>query len=127
MDALNLCQFDWGATWQLYAPEVAPQIVQAVTGWPVTRDELLDVGARRVNLMKVFNSREGFTREDDKLPKRLHEALKGGASDGVAFSAELLESAKDTYYAMAGWDVATSHPTPRRLAELGIEWAAQNG
>ena len=126
MDALNLCQFDWGATWQLYAPEVAPEIVQAVTGWPVTRDELLDVGARRVNLMKIFNSREGFTREDDKLPKRLHEALKGGASDGVTFSAELLESAKDTYYAMAGWDVATSHPTPRRLAELGIAWAVEN-
>ncbi len=25
MDSINLCQFDWGATWQLYGPSAAPQ------------------------------------------------------------------------------------------------------
>ena len=82
MDVLCLCQFDWGATWQLYGPSLAPQIVNAVTGWDVDLDELKDVGARRVNLLKLFNMREGFTREDDKLPPRLHEPLTGGLSDG---------------------------------------------
>ena len=34
-DAITLCQFDWGATWQLYGPSMTPQVVQAVTGWDV--------------------------------------------------------------------------------------------
>jgi aldehyde:ferredoxin oxidoreductase len=123
-DAINLCQFDWGATWQLYGPMMTPQVVRAVTGWDVDTKELMEVGARRVNLMKVFNAREGFTREDDKLSKRLHAPLKGGVSDGLQITEEELEAAKDLYYRLAGWDVETGNPTPARLEELGIGWAA---
>jgi aldehyde:ferredoxin oxidoreductase len=123
-DAINLCQFDWGATWQLYGPAMTPQVVRAVTGWDVDVKELMDVGARRVNLMKVFNAREGFTREDDKLSKRLHAPLQGGVSDGLRITEEELETAKDLYYRLAGWDVETGNPTPERLQELGIGWAA---
>lgn len=125
MDTINLCQFDWGATWQLYGPQMTPPVVAAVTGWDVDTAELMTVGARRVNLMKVFNAREGFTREDDKLSPRLHEALKGGISDGVRVTEEEIERAKDLYYRMAGWDVETGNPTPERLTELGLGWAAQ--
>lgn len=124
MDSLCLCQFDWGATWQLYGPSVAPEIVNAVMGWDVDVKELMDVGARRVNMLKVFNAREGFTREQDKLPPRLHEPLQGGISDGMIVTEEEIEQAKDMYYAMAGWDVATGNPLPDRLAELDIAWTA---
>jgi aldehyde:ferredoxin oxidoreductase len=123
-DAINLCQFDWGATWQLYGPSMAPQVVKAVTGWDVDTKELMTVGARRVNLMKVFNAREGLTRDDDKLSKRLHQPLKGGISDGLQITEEELEAAKDLYYRLAGWDVETGNPTAERLDELGIGWAA---
>ncbi len=123
-DAINLCQFDWGATWQLYGPSMAPQVVKAVTGWDVDTKELMTVGARRVNLMKVFNAREGLTREDDKLSKRLHQPLKGGISDGLQITEDELEAAKDLYYRLAGWDVETGNPTAERLEELGIGWAA---
>ncbi|MBK8051332.1 MAG: hypothetical protein IPK16_32070 [Anaerolineales bacterium] len=124
-DVLNFCQFDWGATWQLYGPSTAPQIVNAVTGWDTTVQELMTIGARRVNLMKVFNAREGFTRDDDKLPKRLHQALVGGVSDGLRVTEEEIEWAKDLYYRLAGWDVETGNPFPERLEELGIGWAAK--
>ena len=123
-DAITICQFDWGATWQLYGPSMTPQVVQAVTGWDVDIKELMTVGARRVNLMKVFNAREGFTREEDKLSKRLHQQLKGGTSDGLQITEDELEAAKDLYYRMAGWDVETGNPTAERLEELGIGWAA---
>ena len=125
MDTLNLCQFDWGATWQLYGPSAVPQVVNAVTGWDTTLEELMTVGARRVNLMKVFNAREGLTREDDKLPPRLHQPLKGGASDGLFVTEEEIERAKDLYYRMAGWNVESGNPTEERLQELGLEWAAR--
>ncbi len=123
MDALNLCQFDWGATWQLYGPSTVAQVVNAVTGWDTTLPELMEAGARRVNLMKVFNAREGFDRDDDKLPPRLHEPLQGGVSDGVRVTEEEIEQAKDLYYRLAGWDVETGNPTVARLEELGIAWA----
>jgi aldehyde:ferredoxin oxidoreductase len=99
-------------------------VVKAVTGWDVDTKELMTVGARRVNLMKVFNAREGLTREDDKLSKRLHQPLKGGISDGLQITEDELEAAKDLYYRLAGWDVETGNPTAERLEELGIGWAA---
>ncbi|MCB9136966.1 MAG: aldehyde ferredoxin oxidoreductase family protein [Caldilineaceae bacterium] len=121
MDVLCLCQFDWGATWQLYGPSAAADVVKAVTGWDVDLNELMTMGARRVNLLKLFNQRAGFTRADDKLPPRLYEPLTGGISDGMVFTRDELEQAKDRYYALAGWDVATGNPTPERLRELGLD------
>ncbi len=88
-----------------------------------TLRELTDVGAQRVNLMKVFNEREGFTRDDDKLPPRLHQPLRGGISDGMQVTEAEIEWAKDLYYRMAGWDAETGNPTLERLEELGIAWA----
>jgi aldehyde:ferredoxin oxidoreductase len=123
-DVLNLCQFDWGATWQLYGPEVMVDVVNVVTGWDITRDELLEVGARRINMQRAFNAREGFTREQDTLPQRIYEPLVGGASDGMVVTEEEIERAKDLYYRMAGWDVETGNPDAERLDELGIGWVA---
>jgi aldehyde:ferredoxin oxidoreductase len=69
--------------------------------------------------MKVFNAREGFTREDDKLSPRLHQPLTGGVSDGVRVTEEEIEHAKDLYYKLAGWDVATGNPTGRTVGGIG--------
>ena len=122
MDSLCLCQFDWGASWQLYGPSSAVDAVNAVMDWNVDIKELMEVGARRVNMLAAFNARAGFTREDDKLPPRLYEPLQGGVSDGVQLVEDELENAKDIYYEMAGWSVETGNPTPARLQELGLDW-----
>ncbi|MBT6612517.1 MAG: aldehyde ferredoxin oxidoreductase family protein, partial [Deltaproteobacteria bacterium] len=47
MDSVGLCMFAWGSAWQLYGPQQAVELVQAVTGWDVTMEELLTVGERR--------------------------------------------------------------------------------
>jgi aldehyde:ferredoxin oxidoreductase len=122
MDSVNVCQFVFGPAWHLYGPDQLVSTVQAVTGWDVTIEEILQVGERRLNMLRAFNAHEGFTREDDKLPKKMSKALKGGRSDGFTFTPEELEKAKDTYYALAGWDVATGTPTPEKLTELGLGW-----
>jgi aldehyde:ferredoxin oxidoreductase len=98
--------------------------VRAITGWNVSLWELMKVGERRLNLMRAFNAREGFGRDEDRLPKKLSEALVGGKSDGIFVTEEELEQAKDTYYAMAGWDVANGTPTRAKLEELGLAWVA---
>ena len=124
MDSINLCQFVFGPAWQLYGPSHIVDAVRAITGWNVSLWELLKVGERRLNLMRAFNAREGIGREADKLPKKLSQALVGGESDGLFVTAEEVEEAKDTYYAMAGWDVVTGMPTRVKLEELGLAWVA---
>ncbi|MBI4579183.1 MAG: aldehyde ferredoxin oxidoreductase family protein, partial [Planctomycetes bacterium] len=119
-DTLSVCQFDWGPAWQLYGPEQFVPLVRAVTGWDVTLDELLRAAERRIVLMRAFNAREGFTRADDVLPAKLYRPKMGGASDGVALAPEELERAKDQYYRLAGWDMATGNPTPEKLEALGL-------
>lgn len=126
LDTLNLCQFDWGPAWQLYGPAPMVELVRAVTGWEdVTLEELMRLGARRVNLLRAFNTREGFTRAHDTLPPRIVEdALVDGPTVGTTFSREVLESALDTYYRLAGWDVETGNPTRDTLESLGLGWVA---
>ena len=94
-DTLSLCQFDWGPAWQLYGPDRFVPMLKAVTGWDVTLDDLLLAGERRITMMRAFNAREGFTREDDVLPPKVHQPKVGGATDGVAVTREELERAKD--------------------------------
>jgi len=125
LDSINLCQFVYGPAWHLYGPSQIVDTVRAITGWNVSLWELMKVGERRLNLMRAFNAREGFGRDDDKLPKKLSKALVGGPSDGISVTVEELETAKDTYYAMAGWDVATGTPTRAKLEELGLAWVAE--
>ena len=90
----------------------------------MTISELQQLGERRINLLRAFNAREGIGRDQDTIPKKLTQPLKGGKSDGVFVTVEEVERAKDTYYAMAGWDASTGQPQRAKLEELGIGWVA---
>jgi aldehyde:ferredoxin oxidoreductase len=124
LDSVNMCQFVFGPAWHLYGMAQLAETVQAVTGWPVTVEELMRVGERRLNMLRAYNAREGIGREADTLPKKMQKALIGGKSDGISVTAEEVEQAKDIYYAMAGWDVATGNPTRAKLEELELGWIA---
>ena len=125
MDSLNLCQFVYGPAWQLYGPADVVELVRTVTGWEdVTFEELQVVGERRVNMMRVFNAREGLDRKDDVLPQKLFNPLKGGASDGWKLDRTEVDSALDKYYEFCGWDIKTGNPTRVKLVELGLDWVA---
>jgi aldehyde:ferredoxin oxidoreductase len=125
MDSAELCQFVYGPTWTLYGPAETVQMINSVTGWNMTVDELLEIGARRLNLFRVFNAREGFGRKDDKLPKRFFKPLKGiGPTAGFALTQEEIDTAIDEYYKLAGW-TEDGVPTPETLKQHDIEWAAE--
>lgn len=125
MDTYSLCQFVFGPSWELYGPLETAEILSAGTGWDVTVEEILTVGERRLNMMRAFNARHGFTRKDDTLPRKFLEPLQGsGPTAGVAWSREELERVKDVYYRLAGWDAATGNPTPQKLESLKLGWIA---
>ncbi len=95
--------------------------VRAVTGWDVSLWELLKAGERADAMARIFNVREGFTPEDDKLPDRLFDPMPGPLK-GERIDPEDFRKAKDAYYDMAGWDHQTGMPTRARLMDLDLEW-----
>ena len=87
--------------------------------------ELMQIGERRINLMRAFNAREGMGKDADTLPKKLFQPLAGkGPTAGVALTTDEFEHARTTYYRLAGCDPATGYPTRAKLADLGLEWLA---
>jgi aldehyde:ferredoxin oxidoreductase len=86
-------------------------------------EDLFCAGERAWNLKRAINNRLGLTRANDKLPKALLEPYQDGGSAGyVPPFTEMLEA----YYTARGWDPETGKPTPKKLAELGLEWVAQD-
>ena len=126
LDSFGLCQFVWGPTWQLYGPSETVELVRYGTGWDATLEELIQVGERRIHLMRAFNAREGIGKAADVLPKKLFQPLGGtGPTAGVALTIEEFERAREAYYQLSGCDPATGYPTRARLSDLGLDWLAE--
>ncbi len=125
LDTAALCQFVWGPAWTLYGPDETVAFVRAATGWEdFSLEELLEVGERRLNMLRLFNAREGLDRKADGLPKKFFRPLGGGGpTAGVSLVEAEIESAKDEYYRLAGWDTRTGNPTSDTLERLGLGWA----
>lgn len=117
-DCLVLCNF------VPYETEQVVDILAAVTGWNTGIIELMRVAERTLTMARLFNIREGFTADDDKLPNRFFQPKTSGALSTKYYDAEELEKAKSYYYTLMGWEAKTGIPTPEKLQELGIEWAA---
>jgi len=122
LDTADACQFVFGPSWQLLGMEELAGVISAVHGEEMTVAELMTLGARRLNMLRAFNAREGITREHDTLPKKLFEPLEGGPSDGKFIDRDEFERALATYYEMAGWDPVTGNPTAETLDGLGLGW-----
>lgn len=90
----------------------------AITGYDYNITKLLEIGERCYNLERMFNLREGMTKDDDTLPPRfLNEPLKEGGSKGVVVG---LKSMMEDYYKVRKWD-KNGVPTDEKLEQLGIK------
>lgn len=115
LDSLCLCLFCWGPGW-LYPPDQLVRLVRAATGWETSLWELLKVGERTLNLLRLLAAREGSAAGQDVLPPRLCEEQV----EGRAVVPEEFQQALVTYYGMMGWDENTGVPRPGKLVELGL-------
>jgi aldehyde:ferredoxin oxidoreductase len=126
LDSADLCQFVWGPAWSLFGPQEAVDAVKAVTGWKdFDLDELMEIGERRLVMLRAFNAREGIDRKEDRLPAKFFKPLTGtGPTKGIALDPAVIEGALDEYFRLAGWDGATGNPTPETMARLGLAWVS---
>ena len=96
------------------------EIINAVTGWDVTEDELKAIVKRGLTLARLFNLREGITRADDRLPWRLHQPFTYGPMSGAyRLPEEDIAKRVSDYYAENGWDDA-GVPRAETLSALGL-------
>jgi len=114
-DCIPICTFPgW-----LVDFAIVVDIVSALLGKNLSANDLRQIGARIMNVERLFNMREDITRKEDSLPDRLlHESKPDGPTRGAMVP---LEQLKDDYYAAMGWDMATGNPTESILRELEID------
>lgn len=116
-DALTLCKF---------APLQVPQLCEmlnALTGWEFSPEDLLKAGDRSVNIKRAVSSKFGLTREHDTIPKICLDALDEGTTAGIQPD---LETMLKEYYQYRGWDWETGKPTKEKLIDLGLNQAAED-
>ncbi|HEU4753551.1 MAG TPA: aldehyde ferredoxin oxidoreductase C-terminal domain-containing protein, partial [Armatimonadota bacterium] len=102
LDALVICKFLRRCLPDFYADTA--KLVRLLTGWEVTPEELRAAGARIVTLKRLYNQREGASREHDTLPPRiLREELADGPGAGTVLTPAELDAMLDDYYAARGW------------------------
>ena len=119
-NTLGICTFVAAPLLALKYEKIV-EAVRAITGWETNLWEIMRATDRSQVMMRVFNNREGFGPEDDKLFRRLHEPLPAGPSEGRRIDEEDLKKAVKLYYQMAGWD-ENGAPTKAKLWEPNLEW-----
>ncbi len=117
MNGLGLCMFT-----MLTGNLPWSELVNGLTGWGVTDDELLLAGERIQNLRAAFNRREGILPADFKAhPRMMGEGdgnLTAGPLKGVRVALPVL---KDDYYAAMKWNTTSGHLAAARARELGMD------
>jgi len=123
-DALGLCAFTSTAQYYM-TPKLMADLFSAAVGIPCREEKAMMLGKKIVAMERSFNTREGATRLDDRLPKRLMtEPLKDVNDRPNINSLEVMGPLLDRYYEMHGWDVASGRPTRKTLEEYGLKaWA----
>ena len=97
-------------------------LLNITTGMPHNSFTVLQAGERIINLQRAFACREGTSRKDDTLPKRLITPLPDGGSAGKAAD---LEFQLKEYYQVRQWD-ENGIPRREKLDALGLSQAARD-
>ncbi len=118
VDSLVVCKFTTFALWV----DDYLEMLNAVTGWNLTKEEFLKIGERIYNAERAFNVLSfGDGREYDTLPKRLlQEPMPEGPAKGKVVE---LNKMLDEYYKVRGWK--DGRPTRSKLEELDLGWVAK--
>jgi aldehyde:ferredoxin oxidoreductase len=119
MDSLILCKFLRGVFGDLFAESA--ELLRLVTGWDMTAEELGTVSQRVVTAKKLYNIREGWTREEDTLPPRfLSEGLPSETGAQPHLPHERLQTMIQAYYDARSWDDNGLIPSTT-VAYLGLQ------
>ena len=123
-DSLGTCKFQT-VFLAVHAPnwEEFSKLIYLVSGIQYTTSQLMEIGERIYTIERMFNNREGFSREDDALPERYFKEATPIGLPRVRdrkINKEKFEKMLDEYYTLHGWD-DNGVPTIETIQKLGIE------
>ena len=126
-NALSVCTVY--ATFGWTNVTVLAEAYSALTGIEISPEELKKKGERILNLYKLLNVREGFTRKDDRPPEAVFTPLE--TPEGTQrledyyhkkpYSMEDCEKLLDEFYESRGWDLEKGVPTLEKLKDLDLD------
>jgi aldehyde:ferredoxin oxidoreductase len=95
--------------------------IRAITGWDTSLYDIMKVSERSNVMSRVFNNREGFKPEDDRVIRRWHQPMPSGPLKGQYIDPDELQEAINLYYEISGWD-KEGKPTRGKLVDMNLEW-----
>ncbi|WP_299983214.1 aldehyde ferredoxin oxidoreductase family protein [Desulfobacula sp.] len=113
-DCLGACRFN------LNYPKMVVEAVNAITNDDRTLKDMLTIGRRIVNTLRVFNIRNGLTPDMEAPSPRYGSAPVDGPAKGRRIL-DHWDLMRKLYYKQMGWDTKTGSPLPDTLKELGIK------
>jgi aldehyde:ferredoxin oxidoreductase len=127
LTSLGLCaRAQMNRFWGL---ESATAFYNAVTGIDLTPADIRIAAERTWNLLKILNTREGFSRKDDRYPPAWFKSLHFGEIElqfqdsysGTLISPATAQQLIDDSYDERGWDNETGLPIKGKLKELNLD------
>ena len=113
-DACGVCGFGNF----LLAPWISIKMLNAITGFEYTWEQMNQFACRSFALRHAFNLREGYRRRDFKISGRAvgKPPLQAGPLKDVTVDNEKLA---DNFYGYLGWDIETAVPSRSFLEDVG--------
>ena len=126
-NCLSTCSV-W-ATFGYTNVKVLAEAYSALTGMETSPEKLKAIGEKVINLYKLLNVREGFSRKHDTPPDVILRPIQTPDGEQAltdyyrkkTYTREDLERLLDTYYDDRGWDIKWGIPRKEKLIELGLK------
>jgi aldehyde:ferredoxin oxidoreductase len=112
-DCLGACRFN------LNYPKMVLKAYNALTDADKSLEDMLIIGKRIVNVLRLFNLRNGLTLEMEAPSPRYGSAPVDGPAEGCRIL-DHWSTIREIYYKNMGWDPQTGVPLPGTLEALGL-------
>lgn len=113
-DCLGACRFN------LNYPKIVLSAYNALTNAERSLEDMLVIGKRIVNVLRLFNLRNGLTPEIEIPSPRYGSAPVDGPAEGHRIL-DHWSTIREIYYKNMGWDAQTGVPLPGTLEALGLK------
>ena len=131
-DSFGVCKFTTTEEYSLMPADFLQGL--KILGFDLDEQALLKIGERIVNLERLFNLREGFSRVDDHLPARFTteempifanetDPVTGKTTLGKQIGSAIIndfDAMLDRYYMLRDWD-SQGRPNQEKIQDLGLE------
>jgi len=113
-DCIGVCRFN------LNYPQLVTDAFNAATNLNLSIADIIKIGKRIVNTLRVFNIKNGLTYDMEVPSSRYSSTPCDGPSKGIGIMKHW-DLIREIYYRGMGWDSRTGRPVPETLRDLELE------